>query len=289
MQEKEIVHIPVEDIHIFNPRVRNRFIAEEIRQNIRNVGLKRPITVRLKDVPVDGKKYDLVCGQGRLEAFVEAGVKEIPAVIADVSVQVAAVMSLVENIARRNYNSIELLQSVRLLSKQGYSDAEIAEKTCLDKQYIHGIVGLLDKGEHRLVNAVEKKGIPLYIALKMMTDNNDEIQKALMEAYESGELSGKRLLDAKKILMQRVRYGKGRASSKNRNCKLSKKDVMSALEDSIKLKRRLIKKADNLSALIFFSAAALKIIFKDINFRNQLKVENIPDLPENILDIIGKV
>jgi len=151
--------------------------------------LKRPITVRLKEVPEDGKIYDLVCGQGRLEAFIEAGVEKIPAVITNVSIEDAAVMSLVENIARRNYSSIELLQSVRYLSQQGYSDAKIAEKTCLDKNYIHGIVTLLDKGEHRLVNAVEKKGIPLYIAMKMMTDSNEEMQKALIEAYESGELS----------------------------------------------------------------------------------------------------
>ena len=288
MNEEAIVYIPVLEINILNPRVRNRFIAEEIRQNIRNVGLKRPITVRQKDAPEDGKKYDLVCGQGRLEAFIEAGVQKIPAVITNVSIEDAAVMSLVENIARRNYSSIELLQSVRYLSKQGYSDAEIAEKTCLDKHYIHGIVGLLEKGEHRLVNAVEKKGVPLYIAMKMVTESNDEIQKALIEAYESGQLSGKRLFDARKVFMQRINYGKGR-SVKNKDDKLSSKDIMSAYEDSIKTKKRLIKKSDNLSSLISFSAAALKKLFRDVNFRNQLKVEHIADVPENILEIIGRV
>jgi ParB family chromosome partitioning protein len=289
MQNKEIVLIHVQEINVFNPRIRNRFIAEEIRQNIRNVGLKRPITVRLKEVPENGKIYDLVCGQGRLEAFIEAGVEKIPAVITNVSTEDAAVMSLVENIARRNYSSIELLQSVRYLSQQGYSHAEIAGKTCLDKNYIHGIVTLLDKGEHRLVNAVEKKGIPLYIAMKMMTENNDEMQKALMEAYESGELSGKRLLDAKKIFMHRIHYGKGKSPSKNKNANLSSKDIMSALGDSIKAKRRLIKKSDNLSSLITFSAAALKKLFKDVNFRNQLKVENITEMPETVMEIIGSV
>ena len=289
MNQEEIILIPVQEINILNPRVRNRFIAEEIKQNIRNVGLKRPITVRLKEIVEDGKKYDLVCGQGRLEAFIEAGVQEIPAIIRDVSIEDAAIMSLVENIARRNYSSIELLQSVRHLSKEGYSDTEIAEKTCLDKNYIHGIVDLLDKGEHRLVNAVEKKGLPLYIAIKMSTENNDEIQKALIEAYESGELSGKRLLEARKTLTQRMHYGKGRWQSKSKNSSLTSKDLLSAYRDSINTKKRLIRKSDNITALISLSAAALKRLFKDINFRNQLKVENLQEFPENILEIIGKV
>lgn len=288
MHEDEIVLIPVQEIYILNPRSRNRFIAEEIRQSIRNVGLKRPITVRLKEVPEDGKKYDLVCGQGRLEAFIEAGVKNIPAVLANVSIEGAAIMSLVENIARRNYSSIELLQNVRYLSAQGYSDAEIAAKTCLDKDYIHVIVCLLDKREYRLVNAVEKKGLPLYIAMKMATENNEEIQQALIEAYETGELSGKRLLDARKTFTQRMHYGKGRGSLKNKTGNISAKDIMSVYQDSINTKKRLIKKSDNLFALITFSAAALKQLFKDVNFRNQLKVENLHELPENIFDIIGK-
>lgn len=68
--EKGITIIPIEEINILNPRVRNKVIAEGIKQNIREVGLKRPITVTPRK---DGKKYDLVCGQGRLEAFIAVG------------------------------------------------------------------------------------------------------------------------------------------------------------------------------------------------------------------------
>ena len=240
MHKEEIVLIPVQEINILNPRSRNRFIADEIKKNIRNVGLKRPITVRMKEVPEDGKKYDLVCGQGRLEAFIEADVPNIPAIITNVSIENAAIMSLVENIARRNYSSIELLQSVQHLSKQGHSDTEIAEKTSLNKEYIHGIVNLIDKGEYRLINAVEKKGMPLYIAIKIIRESNDDIQKALIEAHEAGHLTGKSFIDAKKVFMQRMHYGKGRAS-RNKNNNISSKDIWSAYQDSINTKKRLIR------------------------------------------------
>jgi ParB family chromosome partitioning protein len=70
--------------------------------NIREVGLKKPITVvRRKEPGADGKHFDLVCGQGRIEAFVALGETTIPAVITEASREDQFLMSLVENIARR--------------------------------------------------------------------------------------------------------------------------------------------------------------------------------------------
>ena len=189
--EKGITIIPIEEINILNPRVRNKVIAEGIKQNIREVGLKRPITVTPRK---DGKKYDLVCGQGRLEAFIAVGATEIPAIIRNVSAEDAHIMSLVENIARRNTNAIELLQSVKYLKEQGYEDNDIAAKTNLGKEYIRDILRLLNQGEEYLVNAVEKGRIPLYQALIITTDDDVTVQRALAEAYESGALTGKKIL-----------------------------------------------------------------------------------------------
>jgi len=44
MALEAITLIPIDEINILNPRIRNQVIAEEIRQNILKVGLKRPIT-----------------------------------------------------------------------------------------------------------------------------------------------------------------------------------------------------------------------------------------------------
>jgi ParB family transcriptional regulator, chromosome partitioning protein len=122
MEQGAIVLISIEDIHILNPRVRNQIIAEEIRQNIRSIGLKRPITVAPRKDAKIGRKYDLVCGQGRIEAFIAAGETEIPAIVREVSEEDAHLMSLVENIARRNSSALELLQSIKYLKGQGYAD-----------------------------------------------------------------------------------------------------------------------------------------------------------------------
>jgi ParB family chromosome partitioning protein len=68
---KEIQMIPVQAIRIANPRVRERRKFEQIVRSIADQGLKRPITVTESKPGPDGQPvYDLVCGQGRLEAFV---------------------------------------------------------------------------------------------------------------------------------------------------------------------------------------------------------------------------
>ena len=65
--------IPVDQITVINPRIRNRKIFRQIVDSISKVGLKKPITVSRN--PDDDKEapYKLVCGQGRLEAFISLG------------------------------------------------------------------------------------------------------------------------------------------------------------------------------------------------------------------------
>src|SRR5215470_14780466 len=93
--------IPVDQINILNPRSRNQGTFNSIVSNISNIGLKRPITVAYCPEPSGGKRYDLVCGQGRLEAFIALGQTEIPAIVREASKEDCFLMSLVENVARR--------------------------------------------------------------------------------------------------------------------------------------------------------------------------------------------
>lgn len=128
--EQDVVHlIPLESIHVLNPRVRNTKIFDGIVHNMTQVGIKRPITVTpRRGKQTDGKLYDLVCGQGRLEAFQACGQQMIPAMIINASEEQALIMSLVENVARRKHKPMELLQGVEILRQQGYDAKAIGEK-----------------------------------------------------------------------------------------------------------------------------------------------------------------
>jgi ParB family chromosome partitioning protein len=110
--------IPIHLINIVNPRVRNKKGFQEIVDNVAELGLKRPITVTRRDHP-EGPRYDLVCGQGRLEAFLALGEKEIPAIVVDANSEDCLVMSLVENLARRQHRAIDLLHDIEGLKRRG--------------------------------------------------------------------------------------------------------------------------------------------------------------------------
>ena len=97
--------IPVDQIAIINPRIRNRRIFREIVDSISEVGLKRPITVSRRGKKNGKQPYQLVCGQGRLEAFISRGQKEIPAVGKRVKYVDSQIMSLVVNHARRRHTA----------------------------------------------------------------------------------------------------------------------------------------------------------------------------------------
>jgi len=289
MEQKSVTLIPVGEINIINPRVRNQIIAEEIRQNIQSLGLKRPITVTPRPEIKNGKKYNLVCGQGRLEAFIEAGEEEIPALVIDASSEDAHIMSLIENIARRNNSSLELLQSIKYLKSLGYDENEIAAKTTLGREYIHGIIRLLETGEERLVNALEKGRIPLYIALKIASEDDAAVQRALADAHETGQLSGGKLVAVQKLLDRRKLYGKSLSGPTRQKSDLSTEELVAFYNSSLKSKKRLLAKADYIKQVLMFSTAALNQLLNDIHFTNQLKAEGLNDIPKQLSDLLGGV
>lgn len=289
MKTDEVILIPVNEVYILNPRVRNLVIAEEIRRNIRSVGLKRPITVTLSTDKRTGKKYDLVCGQGRLETFIDAGETNIPAILVDASKESAHIMSLVENIARRNNNPLDLLNSIRYLKERGYDDIEIANKTGLGRDWIRGLLNLLENGEERLVSAVEKGRIPLYIALKISNEDESSVQLALTIAHETGKLNGKKLIAVQKILDRRNHYGKKISTAYKKKKHISCEELVAIYERNIKNKKRLIAKADYLNHVLTYATAALSKLLKNEHFSNQLKAEGLNDIPKLLADLLHEV
>src|SRR5271156_5670730 len=101
--------IPVKRINILNPRERGKKKFAQIVANIAKLGLKKPVTVSLVEGANGDVRYNLVCGQGRLEAYLALGQEEIPAIFAYGTREELLVISLAENLARRRHSTVELL------------------------------------------------------------------------------------------------------------------------------------------------------------------------------------
>jgi ParB family chromosome partitioning protein len=278
--------IPIERITVINPRVRNKKIFKEIVSNIAELGLKKPITVtRLDDA--DGPRYALVCGQGRLEAYQALGQHEIPALVVEANTQDCMVMSLVENLARRQHRAIDLLHDIEGLKRRGYNDATIARKTGLTIEYVKGVLRLLKNGEHRLLRAVEAGQMPVSIAVEIAGATDAETQTVLQQAYEKKLLRGHKLIAAKRLIEQRQRRGKGlrinvSLSGKRHERPLSSNALIRAYQEDVDRKRLLIRKAETTRNRLVFVTEALRKLLVDENFVTLLRAEGLDTLPRNL-------
>jgi len=281
--------IPVDQIAVMNPRIRNRKIFREIVDSISKVGLKKPITVSRHDNAEDDAPYLLVCGQGRLEAFISLGEREIPAIVVDVSEEDSLIMSLVENLARRQHRPLELLHDIGELGKRGYSDKEIAAKTGLSYEYVHSMRHLLDEGEERLLTAVETGRIPVSVAIDIAEADEEGVQQALAQAYQDGLLRGKMLLVAKRLVEQRQRRGKsvkGRGSGTPRS-RLSSEALVRAYEREADRQRLMIKKAEITQNRLLFIVEAMRQLLADENFVTLLRAEGLATMPRPLADLVA--
>lgn len=94
MESGEMRMIPIDLIDVLNTRERNKGVFDEIVGNIKAIGLKKPITVTPRPRPDGTERYMLICGEGRLKAFLSLGEKAIPALVVAVSDENAYIMSL---------------------------------------------------------------------------------------------------------------------------------------------------------------------------------------------------
>ena len=279
--------IPVELVEVLNTRERNSKVYQEIVGNIKAIGLKKPITVTPRMGSDGRERYVLVCGEGRLNAFKALGEATIPAMVIEVSDEEAFIMSLTENIARRQCRPLELLSGITELKDKGYDKKTIAAKTGLTQEYVGGILTLLRHGEERLLVAVQKGKIPLNAALTIVGAGDDDkaVQAALQNAYETGKLRGKQLLAARRVIERRQALGRSVArGTPRKRTDVTTSSLVRTYQKEVERQRLMVKKAEFSQQRLLFIVGALRELLADENFTNLLRAEGLVTLPKYLSD-----
>lgn len=279
---QELRMVPVDSIEVLNPRERNARVFESVVENIKQVGLKKPIVVTPRPNGNGQPSYLLVCGEGRLDAFRKLGIATIPALLTEVSDEDAYIMSLVENVARRQYRPLEILSSIRQLGDKGYSPLDISRKTGLTSAYVVGILNLLQHGEERLLMAVQKGIVPLNTALAIVEAGNNDasLQAAMQEAYETGALRGNRLKLARQIIERRRSLGSSYARRGKRDTSdVSTSSLVRVYEREVERKKLILKKADLAQQRLLFVVSALRKLLANEHFVTLLRAEGLEAMP----------
>jgi ParB family chromosome partitioning protein len=274
--------IPIERIRVLNPRPRDKKKFEQIIQSIKNLGLKKPIQVSLRSAEEGTEPgYDLVCGQGRMEAFLALGHKEIPAIVVEVSREERLLRGLVENMARRLPSRLALMNEIERLKADGYSNVEIGKKLDIADSTVGGYIALKKAGEERLLDAAINGKIPLGVAMDIAKADSPELQRELLKGFESKDLNQFAIRTVKRLIDQRRFVGKGRdTDADKKKSRTNAESLINAFKRESQKQRLMVKKARLCDAKLVITVTALGKLLGDENFFNLLRAESLADIPQ---------
>lgn len=279
--------VPIQKIRVINPRGRSRVRFKEIMENIAKVGLKKPITVSRREGEDDS--FDLVCGQGRLEAYQACGAKEIPALIIEIPLEERLLRSLVENLTRRSPSSLELARDLLALRQRGHTYADIASLVGVSESHAKSLINLVEQGEGRLIAAVERGDIPIGVAVKIATLDDAAMQHSLQEAYDTGTLKGQALMRVRRIIEDRQAKGRTIRGSSERSSKSpTPQDLVRTLRRETRRQELIVQKARHCEQQLRFIVSALKDLFKNERFVTILRAEKLDAVPKYLHALIQR-
>lgn len=278
----EVQLIPIEQIFVVNPRHRDPKKFAAIVQSIKSLGLKVPIQVRRRPADdADPFKYDLICGQGRMEAFKVLGYAEIPANVSDISKEELLVRSLIENLARRYPQPMDLIREIERLQAAGDTPRQIGEKLDVSDNLVRGYLSLKNAGEKRLLEAAVTGKIPVWVAVDIAQTDTLETQRELLKAYEEKQLDYKSLKFVKGLIEKRRLIGKqsgGRGQPARPRS--SVESMVNTYRKESQRQKLMIKKAKVCDAKLAFIVTAFNKLLADENFRTLLRAEALPTMPK---------
>jgi len=139
-----IIDVPVSEIqrspwqprHVFNEEAL-RELAESIKAN----GVIQPLICRKNS---DGR-YELIAGERRLRAAIEAQLAKVPVILKDAEDRRAAEMAIIENIQRQDLNIIEEAEGYRTLAESfSLTQQDVADRVGKARASIANALRLLD-------------------------------------------------------------------------------------------------------------------------------------------------
>lgn len=280
--------IPIDRIRIINPRVRDRAKFQPIIDSIKALGVKKPIQVNLRQSD-DGQDpiYDLICGQGRIEACKILGFTEIPAVVVDIPKEDRMLRSLVENMARRFARREDLINEIERLKNLGYTNQQIAEKIGFSTFTVSGLLTLKQNGEESLLCAALGGKVPISVAMEIAKTNSVEEQRELLKVYETKEANISQIKAIRRLIEHRRFAGKSIRGNTRGKQATSAESMVNAYKRETQRQKTIVKRARFCEAKLTLIITAFSKLMADENFLNLLRAEGLATMPHFLAEKIN--
>lgn len=171
-----------------NPRKTiNQKTYEELRDNIRELGILVPLIVR-----PDVRGYELVAGSRRFKAATELGLENIPVLVREFTDDQVREVQLIENAQREDLDPIDEARAYHeLLKLPGYDVDQVAAKVGKSKSYVYQRLSLINLVPPAKV-ALEKGEILLGHARLLATLQPEDQKAALKDGCHDFRWDGKK-------------------------------------------------------------------------------------------------
>ncbi|MFN3920989.1 MAG: ParB/RepB/Spo0J family partition protein [Caldimicrobium sp.] len=155
---KGYTELPIEEVTFFSLQPRITFKEDEsfqeLLRSIQEKGIIQPIVVR----KVTEGLYECVAGERRLRAAKKLGLKTIPVIIKDLSDEEALLISVVENLQRKDLNPMEVAIAYKnLMDRFNLTQEEIAERVGKDRATVANFIRLLKLPQEIQKDLLEEK------------------------------------------------------------------------------------------------------------------------------------
>jgi ParB family chromosome partitioning protein len=261
MSKRRYGMIPVDKIVVLNPRNRDK---QQFAMNVRSIeelGQLKPIVVSARNLEKTGL-YELVCGQGRLQAHLQLKRTEIAAEIIDCDKKSALIASLVENIARVPRNTMWFAREMKRMYDDGMTFAKIGSIVGKHQTYVSDYINLVERGESRLIQGVEHGLFSMSLAVRIAQADDATIQNVLMDAFDEGLVNCNTVTRVRRLLELRMNQGRSpQKRTRGAPPSFTIKDLARAITASTKDKdnfvRETTRKENRLLALLMGTSVLL--------------------------------
>lgn len=180
------------DVNPFQPRSEfDKQALEELTESIKIHGIIQPITVR----KLGYDKYQLISGERRTRAAIQAGLDKLPAYVRIANDQQMLEMALIENIQRQDLNAIEIAISYkRLVDECNLKLEELGERVSKERSTVNNYLRLL-KLPAEIQSGIKEGRVSMGHARAMINIENEDDQLALYQRIIEENLSVRRVED----------------------------------------------------------------------------------------------
>ncbi len=180
----QLKQLPLDVIHPgrYQPRsVFDQEKLEELASSIRKQGVVQPIVVRA----VEAGQYELIAGERRWRAAQMAEIDKIPAVVRNVTDEVAVALSLIENIQREDLNPLEEAAALRrLIDEFQMTHQEAADAVGRSRAAVSNLLRLLALMQE-VKDMVDVRALEMGHARALLSLNDDLQLQAAREVVRA--------------------------------------------------------------------------------------------------------